>query len=351
MEVARPEWPEVERVLDSLLDRTPSHWPEALDDACHGDPVLYHTVESLLRRHDRIGRFMERPLVTDLPRLLELMRADGGSLAGRRVGPYRLVREIGRGGMGWVWLAERTGGGREERVAVKLLHSSLAGGEVERRFALERRVLGSLEHPNIARLVDSGVTDDGRVCLIMEYVDGIPIDVFSTDRALGVRDRVALVLVVVRALHHTHRHYIVHRDLKPSNILVTETGEVKLVDFGIAKLLAGSADVVGPHTPIGHPRWLTPSHAAPEQLRGLVVTPRTDIYQVGIVLHELLATATWETAARQRIDDLDAIVHKMLRPDPNDRYATAGALADDLQRWLDGRRVAARGGWLPSRRG
>jgi serine/threonine-protein kinase len=342
-----PPWPEVEGVLDALLDRNPRSWPRVLNDACHGDRRLRRSVESLLARRERITTFMERPLVPDFRRLLELAAAEDRPLEGRLVGPYRLVREIGRGGMGSVWLATRETRRGEQRVAVKILHDYLTGGEIEQRFALERRVLASLAHPNIARLVDGGVTDDGRLCLIMEYLEGRPIDVFCAERGLGLRDRVALFLVVVRALRHAHAHGVVHRDIKPSNILVTDAGEVKLVDFGIAKPFGASAEALGPNSSGGHSRPMTPRYAAPEQLRGDQITPRTDIYQLGVVLSELLAEFPREPRPLQRC--VNGILFTALRRDPAERYSSAAALADDVERFLAGRtlKLAARRRRLP----
>jgi serine/threonine protein kinase len=385
------QWTQMEKILDTLLEQDSADWSQLLSAACTSNHTLRRNVESLLSRRERIGQFMERPLLLDLPGLLKLADQDGRSLRHRRVGPYRLIREIGRGGMGSVWLGERRVGARDQRVAVKLRHRCLVGREAERRFALERQALASLEHPNIAALVGSGVTDDGRAYLIIEHVDGRPIDVYCADQQLGIRERVALFQVVVDAIEHAHAHHVVHRDLKPSNILVTEGGEVKVVDFGIAKLLDPSpADGAAPCAPSRH-RWMTPSHAAPEQERGDAITPRTDVYQLGVVLYELLAgrrpfdarAPNQEAAGGRRPDppsrgvvherrrarsasthpflppdecrrwarmlrgDLDAIVLKAIRPNPEERYASAAALRDDLALYLEGGRPGAReGGWL-----
>jgi serine/threonine protein kinase len=387
-------WTQVEHLLDTLLDRDSADWSQLLSAACTSNDTLRRRVESLLSRRDHIGGFMERPLLLDLPRLFEIAEADGGSLQNRRVGPYRLIREIGRGGMGSVWLAERRVGQLDQRVAVKLRHRSLVGHEAELRYELERQALASLEHPNIAALVGSGVTDDGRAYLIMEHVEGKPIDVYCTEQRLGVHERVALFLVVVDAIEHAHVHHVVHRDLKPSNILVSDEGEVKLVDFGIATVLDPSPEAGGPCAPSRH-RWMTPSHAAPEQERGDPITPRTDVYQLGVVLYELLAgrrpfdarAPNAEPSSERRPDppsramvrerrragsasthpvlsanecwrwarmlrgDLDAIVLKAMRPDPELRYESAASLREDLALYLAGRRPGAREGWSFSRAG
>ena len=281
---------------------------------------------------------------------------------GRRIGAYRLVREIGRGGMSRVFLAERADGEFEQQVALKLLRPGFDSDIDVMRFRAERQILASLSHPNVARLLDGGVTDDALPYLVLEYIDGEPVDRYCQSRGLSTRQRLALFLTIADAVEYAHRHGVVHRDLKPSNILVTPDGTVKLLDFGVAKLLEQDAPGVRPTTRTGH-RWMTPDYAAPEQIRGAPITPRTDVYQLGAALYELLAGRTpfgqygetihdLERAVLERDPDslgravhgdLDAIVSKSLRKAAAERYASASEFADDVRRHLTGHPVHARG--------
>ena len=216
------------------------------------------------------------------------------SVAGQHIGPYRLLRELGRGGMGIVYLAEHEDVGKQ--VALKLVRGGPVDPVATRRFLLERRVLARLEHPHIARLYDAGMAEstpgqpgEGTPYFVMEYVEGRPIDAYCDAKQLGVEDRLRLFETVGRAVQHAHQHFVVHRDLKPSNILVTEDGRVKLLDFGIAKVLAEAEEGEGEETLTGTGRRvLTPAYAAPEQVRGEAVTAATDVYALGVVLYELL---------------------------------------------------------------
>jgi len=286
---------------------------------------------------------------------------------GRRCGPYRLTEVIGRGGMGTVYLAERADGEVTQQVAVKMLGAFSDDPLRRERFLQERQILASLAHPNIARMMDAGHLEDGQPFLAMEYVDGRPIDVFAAE--LGIRQKVALLLPVCAAVGYLHRNLVVHRDLKPSNILITAGGDPKLLDFGIAKIL----DLATDSTMTGM-RMLTPDYASPEQVAGGRVSTATDIYSLGAVLYKLLtgrtahqfedhslqamaaASATREVVRPSQWDpelkgDLDAILLKALRRDPQERYATAEQLAEDLQAFLDSRPVKARSGnaWYRTR--
>jgi eukaryotic-like serine/threonine-protein kinase len=320
--------------------------------------------------------------------------ADEDGLDGTTVGPFRLLRELGRGGIGTVFLAERADGQFEQRVAVKLLRRGLDTDDILARFRAERQILASLDHPNIARLLDGGATADGRPYLVMETVEGRPITEHCDERRCTVEERLRLFVQVARAVEHAHRRLVVHRDIKPSNILVSADGAPKLLDFGIAKLLDESADAEwSPHTRTGV-RLLTPEYASPEQLRGEPVTTASDAYQLGILLFRLLCgrwphrlprrgveeagrrigdqdpeppsaallrapdadgrAGSWaeEIAGLRGTDarrlrarlrgDLDTIVLRAVRAEPERRYASAGALADDVERFLAGRPVAAR---------
>lgn len=293
--------------------------------------------------------------------------------AGQRIGPWRLRTLLGRGGMGEVWEAERADGQFDQLVALKVLKRGMDSEEVLRRFLRERQILARLEHPNIARLVDGGIAADGRPYFALERVEGEALGDWCRARRSSLRTRVELLIAVADAVAAAHRSLIVHRDLKPSNILVDSAGRVKLLDFGIAKLLSGDEGEAGERTHF-EARALTPAYAAPEQILGQPVTTATDVYALGVVLYELLTgrlphdrSATSASAladqvvretltrpsqaaaqageprkARLLAGDLDTIVLKALARDPSRRYDSATALADDLRRHLDGRPVRAR---------
>jgi tRNA A-37 threonylcarbamoyl transferase component Bud32/tetratricopeptide (TPR) repeat protein len=312
----------------------------------HGVPDdLRDEVESLLS-YD-IGRPIGDVVQTAVGVAFQEPVSDGDSC-----GPFQLLRQIGRGGMGVVYLAERVDGEVRQTVAVKLLRAALDSGAARQRFRQERQILANLAHPNIARMIDAGHRADGHPYLVMEYVEGHPIDEHS--RGLTPREKVALIATVCEAIASAHRALVVHRDLKPGNILVDANGEPRVLDFGIAKLMDESAETATVE------RRLTPDYASPEQVAGLPVTTATDIYSLGAVLYKLL---TGETPARLApappsrvcpgVDrDLDAIVLKTLRVEPEERYPTADKLAEDLRAWIDGRPVSARHGerWYRARR-
>jgi eukaryotic-like serine/threonine-protein kinase len=297
---------------------------------------------------------------------------DGATIAlppvvGGVVGPYRLLSPVGEGGMSSVWLAERTDGVLRRKIALKLPHW-WALSKLTERATQEREILASLEHPNIGRLYDAGITDDGRPYLALEYIEGKAIDVYCREHRLDVRARVALISQIARAVAYAHSRLIVHRDLKPSNILVDAQGQVHLLDFGIAKLIEEGSAANKALTQVGV-RVLTPEYASPEQITGSAITTQSDVYSLGVVAYELLAgkrpdtfksslTADWDvlssdvrapsivtderTTARHLRGDLDTIVLKALKKEPNERYATAAAFADDLDRYLRGDPVFAR---------
>jgi serine/threonine protein kinase/Tfp pilus assembly protein PilF len=305
----------------------------------------------------------------------------GALLPGARVGPYELIRRLGAGGMAEVWLVRRADGAFKREVAMKLPRVSHRDAGLEARFARERDILASLEHPHIARLYDAGVDPQGLPYLSLEYVQGEPLTNWCDARRLGIRERLALFLQVIDAVQYAHEKHVIHRDLKPSNILVTESGQVRLLDFGIARLLeAEETDQTGLTSHYG--RAMTPDYASPELLRGDAIDARSDLYSLGVVLYELLtgtqpyrlkraasigsleqAVATLEvrkpsaqlernagTASndgrkqwgRQLRGDLDAMVLMALARDPAQRYPTAAALADDVRRYLDGKPIQAR---------
>jgi len=288
---------------------------------------------------------------------------------GEHIGPYELVREIGRGGMGFVWLANRADGAFKRIVALKLPFSTWTG-RLSERMTRERDILADLEHPNIARFYDAGVDGLGRPFIAMEYVEGQAIDVYCGERNLTVRERLYLVLNVSKAVAYAHSKLVVHRDLKPANMLVTAHGAVRLLDFGIAKLIDGDTFQVSHETEFGG-RLLTPDYASPEQIRGETIGTAADIYSLAVVTYELLTgarpyrlkrqsaaqleeaiamvdppsashAAHDRTVKRQLRGDLDAILNKGMKKSPADRYATVDAFAGDLQRYLGGQTVVAR---------
>lgn len=308
--------------------------------------------------------FLERPLRVPLERQ---------SRIGQRVGAYTIDALLADGGMGEVWLAHRSDGHFEGRYAVKLLHFSMQGRKALERFKREGRVLARLTHPHIARLIDAGVTGDEQPFLVIEYIDGEHVDEYCESRRLSTQTRVRLFLDVLAAVSHAHSNLIIHRDIKPSNVLVTAEGVVKLLDFGIAKLIDpdSTPDESGQLTRIEEVA-LTPNYAAPEQILGEALSTATDVYQLGVLLHVLLVArlppgnggstrsgnvraALEETPVRisdavtgslrkELRGDLDAIIEKSLRKRPQERYSTATALAADLQRYLDHEPVSARDG-------
>ncbi|MDX1420952.1 MAG: serine/threonine-protein kinase [Rubricoccaceae bacterium] len=362
--------------LDAL-DRPPEEREAFLDTACRTadgapDPDLRRAVEAYLEADTADGDFLlDQPLVVAPP-----LEPEEDAVEGRRVGPYRLLRLLGRGGMGAVYLAEREDMGRA--VALKVVRGDLADPEARQRFRRERRLLARLEHPGITRLYDVGVADDGTPYFAMERVEGEPLTDYCDRLRLGLDARLRLFEQVGRTVQHAHQHFVVHRDLKPSNVYVTPEGEVKLLDFGIAKALdeAEQADDAA-HTRTGR-RLLTPGYAAPEQFTGEGVTAATDVYSLGVLLYELLtghrphentaapteappppSTAvtgaadadtaaaearqtTPERLARRLRGDLDVICLKALQPEPARRYASAEAFVEDVKRHLAGLPVAAR---------
>ncbi len=330
-------WDEVRELFHAASSVPPSARADLLKRA---DTEVRSEVESLLAAHDEPGAFLDRS-VWDL-----IDAHEGERLAGAQIGAYRIVKPLGRGGMGTVFLATREGD-FTQRVAIKLVR----GGEsMVQRFRQERQILANLDHPNIARLVDGGTTADGLPYLVMEYVDGTPIDDFA--RGLPIAEKLRLFLELCDAVQYAHRSLIIHRDIKPGNVLVTGDGMPKLLDFGIAKL--ASPDTRPSATPT---RLMTPEYASPEQLLGRLVTTATDVYSLGVLLFELLtgakpfdgATRTAGTEAPRASvhakglrGDLDTILGCALEVDPARRYGSVERFADDVRRHLSGHPVLAR---------
>ena len=360
-----------ERLADLFADaveRAPAERAEFLDEVCHDLPGLRQEVEALLRAHQASDGFLEG--LTG-QRMAAMVEAEAGPVApGDRIGPYRLLQELGHGGMGVVYLAERADGVFEQRVALKLLRG-LASDLVVRRFVREQRILARLEHSNITRLLDAGATAEGRPYLVMEYVAGMSLTAHCDGGRLGVDARLRLMMDVCAAVHYAHGRLVIHRDLKPPNILVSTEGQVKVLDFGIAKLLIPHPDPSEGTQTIGGLHALTPEYAAPEQVRGGPITTATDVYALGAVLYELIsgrpprqlsghslaeivrtasvaprplsAVVTPRRGVPQRISrDLDAIASTALRPEPEQRHPSADALRDDIRRHLARLPVAAR---------
>ena len=339
-------WRDVEQLLDQALTLPPAERAEWLDSLRSRSPELVAELSALLARDelaDRSGFLAERPAM---------------SLAGQQLGAWTLERLLGQGGMGSVWLARRTDGQFEGQAAVKLMNLALLNPRGQQRFRREGTVLARLTHPGIARLLDAGVAPSGQPYLVLEHVEGERIDTFAQSRTLSREERIGLVLQVLDALAHAHANLIVHRDIKPSNILVTGDGTVKLLDFGIAKLLEDEGGTE--RTALtGEGGALTPDYAAPEQVRGEAVTTATDVYACGVLLYLLLAgrhpttterhtpadaaRAVLETEPeRLGLGDLDTILAKALRKIPSERYQTVAAFGDDLHRYLRQEPVSAR---------
>ncbi len=377
-EVIWDRWEEVDALLDFAMDLPRDELEDRLLERCDGDSSLADAVSRLLaaaeQDPDETTSFAGATLRAALEnREREVTPSIG---PGDRVGRYRLVRELGRGGMAVVYEAHRADGAFERSVALKVLRTELSGSEFVERSLAERQILAELDHRNIARLLDGGTTEHGRPFLVMELVEGLSITEWAKEASASVEDRVRLFLQVVDAVSYAHQHLIVHRDLKPSNVLVTTDGESRLLDFGVAKLLAPDAQAEDPITR-AHPAPFTPEFASPEQLRGDRITAASDVFQLGALLHQLLTgERPFKGSLRARLageeldsprpsdsvadprlagelrGDLDIIVVKALEHDPARRYPSAEALALDLGNYLEGRPISAQpaSAWVRARK-
>ena len=365
-------WQRVESVCFEAMTRRGAERDAFVAAACDGDEELRREVEAQLVAMETDPDFLETPIA----RVSDLRGPDADGFVNRHLGPYRITRPLARGGMGEVYLATYETEDFRRTVAIKLIRQGFDSEDVVRRFRLERQILASLHHPNIAQLHGGGAAEDGSPYFVMEYVEGLPIDRYCEDHHLGIRERLALFLEVCAAVQHAHQNLVIHRDLKPSNILVTKEGVPKLLDFGIGKVLEradASTREAGTPTRL---RALTPEYASPEQIRGEPVTTASDVYSLGVLLFLLLAgrrpfveqspddleRAVREHApprpsdvapafARQLAGDLDHIVLKALRKEPDWRYPLVTSLAEDIQRHLDGLPVKARADTLMYRSG
>jgi tRNA A-37 threonylcarbamoyl transferase component Bud32/tetratricopeptide (TPR) repeat protein len=347
-------WSRIRTEFEALLDAGAEERERRLARLEAEDAALAAEVRSLLAADAQAGDFLDAPA-----------RPPPDSVGeGTQLGPYRIQRELGRGGMGTVFLAQRADDTFQKRVALKVVSRGLESSVVLERFTAERRILASLEHPNIARLIDAGTTPDGRPWFAMDYISGQPLTHWCRTRELSLQQRVELMRRVCLAVQFAHQRLVVHRDLKPSNILVSDDGEPHLLDFGLARVL--SEDDAGQRTETQH-RWLTPDYSSPEQIRGERVTTSADVHGLGLLLYEVLtgvhplrrespsqtmsaildtlpaapSSTSSLTTRGAGWSDLDAITLMALRKEPEARYASAEQLADELGRWLEGLPVRA----------
>lgn len=385
-------WRRVERIFGAALEHVPAERARVVTAACGDDTALRDEILSLLEEAEPAAAYFAN--LSGRMGVAPSPGRDLGRLVGRIVGSYRLVRPLGRGGMGAVYLAERSDRQFEKQVALKLVPVGMGSGETLQRFLLERQILARLEHPGIARLLDGGVTEDGTPYYVMEYVEGTPIDEYCDRGRLTVAARIELFRKVCEAVEHAHRHLVVHRDLKPGNILVTANGDVKLLDFGIARLLdrqrtGTDATVTGPARP------MTLAYASPEQVQGKPITTASDVYALGVLLYTLItslhpyrreftspsdaehviceeeptkpsvrvateadvdrgavaaARRTWpQRLIRTIAGDLDTIILMALRKEPGRRYPSVAHFAEDLLRYQEGLPVKAHADSLPYR--
>ncbi len=352
-------WRRVKAIFDEAADKSPAERLAFIIEASGGDATLIEEVESLLRSHDSAGDFIEA-------------QAGGALRTGASIGPYRIVQVIGEGGMGVVYQAVRVDDLYRKLVALKVVRLGVCSPLALRRFQTERHILAHLDHPNIAKLLDGGTTSEGQPYFVMDFIAGTPIDEYCEREKLSLRKRLELFLTVCSAVQYAHQNFIVHRDIKPSNIMVTEDGAIRLLDFGIAKLLDPDASGEGGSdrdTTSGF-QMMTPEFASPEQLSGLRVTAASDTWALGVLLYAMLTgTRPFEFPSRSVHDvyevirrgeprrpslvapvsrrrelrgDLDNILLMSLRLEPERRYTSAWQFAQDIQRYLAGLPVSAR---------
>jgi eukaryotic-like serine/threonine-protein kinase len=377
MRPAAERWARIKELFEAAVDLDPNQRAALIEKECGDDEALRGEMVSLLKSDEQTDGFIEEPAFA-IPRDLFPDNAEE-PLLGRQFGAYQVIREIGRGGLGAVYLAARADDEYRKQVAIKVIRRGLDTEDIIRRFRNERQILAQLDHPNIARLIDGGTTDDGLPYFVMEYVNGEPINAYCDANALPAADRLSIFRKVCAAVTYAHQNLVIHRDLKPSNILVTEAGEPKLLDFGIAKLLDANDELFTQTIPAL--RVMTPEYASPEQVKGENIMTTSDVYSLGVLLYELLTgqrpyrlkTRTPEEIARaiteqeperpsaavsQRADgnspqsairnpkslrgDLDNIVLMAMRKEPARRYSSVGQFSEDIRRHLEGLPVVAR---------
>jgi len=373
------KWELVKKIFQAALEREPDDRTAFIEETCGDDQTLIVEVGSLLDHHSAEDEVFDLPAFRPISELVE--DRNDQSRIGEIVGAYKIESEIGRGGMGTVYLASRADQAYEKKVALKLIKRGFDTDEIVSRFRHERQILAVLEHPNITRLLDGGSTDDGLPFIVMDYVDGLPLRDYANRKKLSVRERLEIFLQVCSAISYAHKNLVIHRDLKPSNILVTDDGMPKLLDFGIAKLTSLDGDEKTVWGTVHAPRAMTPDYASPEQINGERVTTSSDVYSLGVVLYELLtghhpykfkkksvdeinriltdtsptkpssicrskgvkvAVQHPETVARMLSGDLDNIVLMALRKEPERRYSSVERFAADIKRYLAGMPVSAR---------
>jgi WD40 repeat protein/serine/threonine protein kinase len=367
-------WKQVDAILDAVLEVAPADRFAFLNDKCGDDENLRLEVKKLLASMDKAQDFLEASPIESVFQLLDEESSE--NLIGRQIGAYRLIRLIGQGGMGSVFLASRIDREFRKEVAVKIVSSLWHSVEIKDNFRRERQILARLEHANIARLLDGGTTDEGIPYLVMEYVEGLPVTRYCEQKIFSVREKLLLFLKICEAVKFAHQNLIIHRDLKPSNILITEDGTPKLLDFGVAKLLNPALVDVTENFTIGS-NILTPGYASPEQLKNENITTASDVYSLGVLLYELFtgkrphnlkdkplpevlriiteevpvlpssSIAESEIGAgksnpQQLKGDLDTIILKSLAKDPNERYQTVEVLCGDINRHLNYLPITAR---------
>jgi len=320
------QYRQLREVFRVVIEHEPEQRAAYLDQACVGDPALRAEIESLLASHDAAENFIEAPA---FGRPLQgIAEQDGDRIEGRRLGSYQLIHEIGRGGMGTVYLAQRADEQYQKLVAIKVVRRGLDTEDILRRFRNERQILASLEHPNIARLIDGGTTDDGLPYLVVEYVEGTRVTDYCDDHQLPTNERLRMFRTICAAVQHSHQNLVVHRDLKPSNILIMADGTPKLLDFGIAKLLDPETTEKSEHT-VTVLGVMTPEYASPEQVRGEQVTTASDVYSLGVLLYELLSGQRPYRITSRRPDEIARVICEVEPEKPS----TAGRRqpADGLQ--------------------
>ncbi len=361
----RERWLHIEEIIQSAIDCAVPDRSALLDSACGEDIELRREVESLLALHKDSG-FTRSSALEDGIKVLEQL--NGRVDEGRRIGTYRVLREIGRGGMGTVYLAARDDDALQKLVAIKIIRRGLDTDDILQRFRSERQILATLDHSNITRLLDGGTTDDGLPYFVMEHIEGEPIDVYCDKRELNITARLKIFQRVCAAVSYAHQNLVVHRDIKPGNVLVTKEGVPRLLDFGIAKLVApGTSPAERTRTGL---RVLTPEYASPEQIRSETITTASDVYSLGVLLYELLtgnrpyrladqtpaemeqlicggeperpSAAAGSMAGRRLRGDLDNIILMAMRREPQRRYGSVEQFSEDIRRHLDGLPVIAR---------